>query len=122
LWPRIQSVVDLTRTTAPGMVAVLVIVFGTSPSEEVLWRGAVFARLTSRYGAGWRPVVLTTVCYAFFVGLSGSLVLPLAALVCGTVWARQRQVTGSLVPSLTSHTLWSLLMFLYIPGLPGPNS
>jgi len=117
LWPGVQSVVDLTRTTAPGMVAVLVIVFGTSPSEEVLWRGAVFARLTRRYGAGWRPVVLDAVVYAAFVGLSGSLVLPMAALVCGTVWARQRQVTGSLVPSLVSHALWSLLMFLYIPGL-----
>ena len=117
LWSGVQSVVDLTRTTAPGMVAVLVIVLGTSPSEEVLWRGAVFARLTRRYGAGWRPVVLDAVVYAAFVGLSGSLVLPLAALVCGTVWARQRQVTGSLVPSLVSHALWSLLMFLYVPGL-----
>ena len=117
LWPNVQSVVDLTRTTAPGMVAALVIVFGTSPSEEVLWRGAVFARLTRRYGDGWRPVVVTTLLYALFVGLSGSLVLPLAALVCGTVWARQRQVTGSIVPSLVSHALWSLLMYLYIPGL-----
>ena len=117
LWPNVQSVVDLTRTTAPGMVAVLVIVFGTSPSEEVLWRGAVFARLTRRYGAGWRPVVLSAAAYALFVGLSGSLVLSLAALVCGTVWARQRQVTGSLVPSLMSHALWSLLMYLSIPGL-----
>jgi membrane protease YdiL (CAAX protease family) len=117
LWPQVQSVVDLTRTTAPGMVAVLVIVFGTSPSEEVLWRGAVFARLTRRYGAGWRPVVLSAAAYALFVGLSGSLVLSLAALVCGTVWARQRQVTGSLVPSLMSHALWSLLMYLSIPGL-----
>ncbi len=120
LWPRIEGVADLARTTAPTTVAVLVIVFGTSPSEEVLWRGAVFARLTRRYGAGWRPVVLTTVCYAFFVGLSGSLALPLAALACGTVWGRQRQVTGSLVPSLVSHALWSLLMFLYVPGLHGP--
>jgi hypothetical protein len=117
LWPHIESVVELTRTTAPGMLAALVIVFGTSPSEEVLWRGAVFARLTRRYGAGWRPVVLSAVAYAFFVGLSGSLVLPLAALVCGVVWARQRQVTGSLVPSLVSHALWSLLMYLYVPGL-----
>jgi len=120
LWPGVQDVVDLTRTTAPGLVAVLVIVFGTSPSEEVLWRGAVFARLTRRYGAGWRPVALTSVCYALFVGLSGSLVLALAALVCGTVWARQRQVTGSLVPGLVSHALWSLLMFLYVPGLRWP--
>jgi hypothetical protein len=119
LWPQIESVVDLTRTTVPG-VAVLVIVFGTSPSEEVLWRGAVFARMTRSYGPGWRPVVLTTVAYAFFVGLSGSLVLSLAALICGLVWARQRQVTGSLVPGLVSHTLWSLLMFLSIPGLGGP--
>jgi uncharacterized protein len=119
LWPRIESVVDLTRATAPGTVAALVIVFGTSPSEEVLWRGAVFARLTRRYGPGWRPVVATTLCYALFVGLSGSLVLPLAALVCGAVWARQRQVTGSIVPGLVSHALWSLLIFLYIPGL-GP--
>jgi membrane protease YdiL (CAAX protease family) len=116
LWPHVQRVVELARTTAPG-VAVLVIVFGTSPSEEVLWRGAVFARLTRRYGAGWRPVVLTAVWYAVFVGLSGSVALLLAALLCGTVWARQRQVTGSLVPGLVSHTLWSLLMFLYIPGL-----
>jgi uncharacterized protein len=117
LWPQVQSVVDLTRTTAPGMVAALVIVFGTSPSEEVLWRGAVFARLTRRYGAGWRPVVLTAAADALFVGLSGSLVLSLAALVCGTVWARQRQVTGSLVPSLVSHALWALLIYLYVPGL-----
>jgi membrane protease YdiL (CAAX protease family) len=117
LWPWVERVVDLTRTTAPGGLAVLVIVFATSPSEEVLWRGAVFARLTRRYGAGWRPVVLTTVAYAGFVALSGSVVLPLAALVCGAVWTRQRQITGSIVPGLVSHALWSLLMYLWIPGL-----
>ena len=116
LAPRIQEVLELTRTTAPALAAV-VIVFVTSPSEEVLWRGAVFARLTRRYGPGWRPVAATTVLYALFVGLSGSLVLPLAALVCGTVWARQRQITGSLVPGMVSHALWSLLMFLWIPGV-----
>jgi uncharacterized protein len=117
LWPWVEEVADLARTSAPAALAALVIVFATSPSEEVLWRGAVFARLTRRYGPGWRPVVLTGGAYALFVGLSGSLVLALAALVCGTVWARQRQVTGSIVPSLVSHVLWSLLTFLYIPGL-----
>ena len=117
LAPRIQEVVELTRASAPAGLAALVIVFATSPSEEVLWRGAVFARLTRRYGPGWRPVVATTVLYALFVGLSGTVVLPLAALICGTVWARQRQVTGSLVPGMVSHALWSLLMFLWIPGV-----
>jgi membrane protease YdiL (CAAX protease family) len=117
LWPWVEQVSDLARATAPGALAALVLVFATSPSEEVLWRGAVFARLTRRYGSGWRPVLLTTLLYALFVGLSGSLVLALAALICGTVWARQRQVTGSIVPSLVSHVLWALLMFLYVPGL-----
>src|SRR4029453_13370055 len=117
LWPWVERVVDLPRTTAPGGLAVLVIVFATSPSEEVLWRGAVFARLTRRYGAGWRPVVLTTLAYAGFVALSGIVVLALAALICGAVWTRQRQITGSIVPGLVSHALWSLLMFLWIPGL-----
>jgi membrane protease YdiL (CAAX protease family) len=119
LWPRVQDVTELTRTTAPALAA-LVIVLGTSPSEEVLWRGAVFARLTRRFGPGWRPLGATTVAYALFVGLSGNPVLALAALVCGAVWARQRQVTGSLVPGLVSHALWALLMFLYIPGLARP--
>jgi membrane protease YdiL (CAAX protease family) len=120
LWPRVEDVVDLARTSAPGTVAALLIVLLSSPGEEVLWRGAVFARLTRRYGPGWRPVIATTLLYALFVGLSGNSVLPLAALVCGLVWARQRQVTGSIVPSLVSHALWSLLIFLYIPGLPWP--
>jgi membrane protease YdiL (CAAX protease family) len=120
LWRLVESVVGLTRSTAPGALAALVIVFGTSPSEEVLWRGAVFARMTRRYGGGWPPVVATTLLYALFAGLSGTLVLPLAALVCGAVWARQRQVTGSIVPGLVSHALWSLLMFLYVPGVNGP--
>jgi membrane protease YdiL (CAAX protease family) len=117
LWPWVERVADLVHTTAPAGLAALVIVFATSPSEEVLWRGAVFARLTRRYGPGWRPVVLTTVAYAGFVALSGSVALALAALICGAVWTRQRQVTGSIVPSLVSHALWSLLTFLYVPGL-----
>jgi membrane protease YdiL (CAAX protease family) len=75
LWPRVQDVADLAKTSVPGPLAALVIVLGTSPSEEVLWRGAVFARLTRRYRPGWRPVAATTLLYGLFVGLSGSLVL-----------------------------------------------
>jgi hypothetical protein len=34
------------------------------------------------------------------------------------VWARQRQVTGSLVPGVVSHAVWALLVLLYLPGPP----
>jgi membrane protease YdiL (CAAX protease family) len=118
LWPAVERVADLVRASAPVPVAAALILLVTSPGEEVLWRGAVFARLARRLGPGWGPVVGSTLLYALFVGLSGSLVLPLAACVCGAVWARQRQVTGSLVPGLVSHATWALSVYLLVPGVP----
>jgi membrane protease YdiL (CAAX protease family) len=118
LWPAVERVADLVRTSAPVPVAAVLIVFVTSPAEEVLWRGAVFARLAWWLGPGWWPVAGSTLFYALFVGLSGSVVLPLAACVCGAVWARQRQVTGSLVPGIVSHATWALALFLLVPGVP----
>jgi uncharacterized protein len=118
LWPGVQEVAGLARRSAPLGVAALLVVLATAPGEEVLWRGAVFARETRRLGAGWRPVAATTGLYAAVVALSGSVALVLAALACGAVWARQRQVTGSLVPGVVSHAVWGLLVLLYLPGLP----
>jgi uncharacterized protein len=76
----------------------------------------VFALPPRRLGPGWRPVAATTGLYAAAVALTGQPVLVLAALACGTVWARQRQVTGSLVPGVVSHALWAALLLLYVPG------
>jgi len=116
LWPGVRDLAALARGGAPLAVVALLVVVGTSPAEEVLWRGAVFARATRRLGPGWRPVAATTGLYAAVAGLSGYPVLLLAALVCGAVWARQRQVTGSLVPGMVSHAVWALLLLLYVPG------
>jgi membrane protease YdiL (CAAX protease family) len=118
LWPAVERVADLVRASAPVPVAAALILLVTSPGEEVLWRGAVFDRLARRLGPGWRPVAGSTLLYALFVGLSGSIVLPLAACVCGAVWARQRQITGSLVPGLVSHATWALSVYLLVPGVP----
>jgi membrane protease YdiL (CAAX protease family) len=116
LWPGVQDLAALARGGVPLAVTALLVVVGTSPAEEVLWRGAVFARATRRLGPGWRPVAATTGLYAAVAGLSGHPVLLLAALVSGAVWARQRQVTGSLVPGIVSHAVWALLLLLYVPG------
>jgi membrane protease YdiL (CAAX protease family) len=115
LWAGVQDVTGLTGSV-PLAVAVLLVVAVTSPAEEVLWRGAVFARATRRLGPGWRPVAATTGLYAAVVACSGQPVLVLAALACGAVWARQRQVTGSLVPGVVSHAVWAALLLLYVPG------
>jgi membrane protease YdiL (CAAX protease family) len=116
LWPGVREVTALARGGVPLAVAALLVVVGLAPAEEVLWRGAVFARATRRLGGGWRPVAATAVLYGAVVGLSGYPALTLAALVCGAVWARQRQVTGSLVPGVVAHAAWALLVLLYLPG------
>jgi membrane protease YdiL (CAAX protease family) len=115
LWAGVQDVTGLAGSV-PLALAVLLVAAVTSPAEEVLWRGAVFARATRRLGPGWRPVAATTGLYAAVVALTGHPVLVLAALACGTVWARQRQVTGSLVPGIASHAVWASLLLLYVPG------
>jgi membrane protease YdiL (CAAX protease family) len=118
LWPAAERVAELVRADAPAPLAALLIVLVTSPGEEVLWRGAVYDRLARRLGPGWGPVAASTLLYALFVSLSGNPVLPLAAGACGAVWARQRQVTGSIVPGLVSHAAWALAVYLFLPGLP----
>jgi membrane protease YdiL (CAAX protease family) len=116
LWPGVQEVAGLGGGGVPLAVAVLLVAGVVAPAEEVLWRGAVFARATRRLGTGWRPVAATTALYAAVAGLTGVPALPLLALLCGAVWARQRQVTGSLVPSVVSHAVWASLLLLYLPG------
>jgi membrane protease YdiL (CAAX protease family) len=118
LRPLVDEVVGLVGTGVQAPLIVLVIVVGTSPGEELLWRGAVFAALAGRLGRGWRPVLVTALLYACFVGLSGSPALTLAALVCGLVWARQRQVTGSLVPCIVGHATWGALLYTLLVWLP----
>jgi membrane protease YdiL (CAAX protease family) len=115
-WPGVQEATALARGGISPAVAALLVAAVVAPAEEVLWRGAVFARATRWLGGGWRPVAATTALDAVVVGLSGYPVLALAALACGAVWARQRQVTGSLVPGVVAHALWALLVVAYLPG------
>jgi membrane protease YdiL (CAAX protease family) len=116
LWPGVQEAVALARGGAPLAVAAVLAAAVVAPAQEVLWRGAVFARATRRLGGGWRPLAATTVLDAAVAGLSGYPALALAALGCGAVWARQRQVTGSLVPGVVAHAVWALLVLWYLPG------
>jgi membrane protease YdiL (CAAX protease family) len=115
-WPGVREVAALATGGLSPPVAALLLAAGVAPAEEVLWRGAVFARATRRYGFGWRSVAATTGLYAAVAALSGIPAVPLLALLCGAVWARQRQVTGSLVPGIVSHAVWAALLVLYVPG------
>lgn len=113
LWEQVMAVADLAGQ-APPLLAALAVLGLIAPAEEVLWRGVVFAAAERWTGRGWGAVAVSTLAYAAAVGGSGNPVLPLAAAGCGLVWARQRQVTGSLVPALVGHALWSALAVAYV--------
>jgi membrane protease YdiL (CAAX protease family) len=82
--------------------------------EELLWRGAWIEALTARFGrmgAG----VLSVLLYAATQLSSGSFIVCLLALCCGTVWTLQRHYTSSLISPLISHMIWTPTVILLVP-------
>jgi membrane protease YdiL (CAAX protease family) len=100
------------RAPSRGVAALLLapIVLG----EELVWRGAVQTALARRLGA-WGSVVPAAVLYALGHAPIGSPLLVAVALGCGLVWSALRAATESLVPGLTAHLLWDVLVLLWFP-------
>lgn len=83
-------------------------------AEELLFRGAwlhaLEAQLTRRAALG-----LSVVLYAAAQAFSGSLIVGLLALCCGSIWTLERALTGSLVAPLVSHLIWTPVVILLHP-------
>jgi len=84
------------------------------PGEELLWRGWLQRHWSARLGktAGFVGVSLL---YALVHLPSHNPLLVLAALVCGLWWGFQYYRFNSLLSNVVSHTLWDLLVFIFIP-------
>jgi membrane protease YdiL (CAAX protease family) len=46
---------------------------------------------------------------------TGSWIVMLLALVCGTLWTLQRQLTRSLLSPLLAHLIWTPTVILFYP-------
>ena len=95
-------------------IIALLLLFVTSPAEEIFWRGFVQRVLMQKI----HPFVgffLALFCYAgvHIVTLNWPLVL--AALVAGFFWGLLYFYQRSLWPAIISHALWSVLVFLVFP-------
>jgi membrane protease YdiL (CAAX protease family) len=101
-----------TRTTGFGIAlawtAVVVV------AEELLWRGA-FLGAASRVFTHRIAGVLSLATYTAVQFGTGSWVVVLAAFVCGVFWTAERLLTGSLVPSLVSHAIWTFTIIHFYP-------
>jgi uncharacterized protein len=111
----VGNVADLYRQSqnerlSVALIAVLVIL----TAEELLWRGAWFEAWCVRIGP-LKACALCVASYALTQLCSGSFIVGLLAVVCGTVWTAMRYYSGSLVPSLIAHAIWTPTVILLIP-------
>lgn len=116
LFPRLQAdVAVLYRNAARAPLAealpwVLVIIV----AEELLWRGALLHALTHRVSEPL-AMVLSVASYAAAQIGTGSWIVVLLALVCGTVWTLQRRWSRSLLSPLLAHLIWTPVVILLQP-------
>ena len=83
-------------------------------AEELLFRGAWPAAL-QRFCGERAAYAISLVLYSLAQYGTGSWIVMLMALVCGTVWTAQRLWTGSLLSPLISHLIWSPTVILLYP-------
>jgi membrane protease YdiL (CAAX protease family) len=115
-FPRLaHHVADLYRESRDENMAVaLAFVLVILSAEELLWRGAWYEAFNLRLGPLWAGV-LCVLSYALIQLCSGSFIVGLLAMVCGTVWTLMRYYSNSLLPSLIAHAIWTPTVILLVP-------
>jgi uncharacterized protein len=81
-------------------------------TEELFFRGALFAAIGLRY-----PVLISTIIYSLTTIAGGNPVLVFAAAVLGTVVGLQRRAGGGVLAPILTHITWSLVMLLALPPI-----
>lgn len=91
----------------PWVLAIIV-------AEELLWRGALLEAFASRVSPR-AAMVLSVATYCLAQAGTGSWIVTLLALVCGTLWTVQRHLTRSLLSPLIAHLIWTPTVILLLP-------
>ncbi len=92
----------------------LLLLFVTSPAEEIFWRGFVQRVFMQKFS----PItgfLLSVVCYAGVHIWSLNIPLILAALAAGFFWGLLYISQKSLIPVIISHAFWSICVFIWFP-------
>ncbi len=102
------------RTQANPVVIALVLVFITSPAEELFWRGFLQRWSMSKFGQtkGW---LFASTLYAGVHLASLNLMLIGAAFVAGLFWGYLYMRTNSIFACIISHAAWTVAIFILWP-------
>ena len=111
--PQISSIYGI-RTQGEALAITLILLFVTSPGEEIFWRGFVQKRLMDRLG-DLPGFLCASGIYAAVHIASGNFMLTMAALTAGLFWGWLYQRERNLIPCILSHSLWTIMIFVLLP-------
>ncbi|WP_075981118.1 CPBP family intramembrane glutamic endopeptidase [Bacillus massilinigeriensis] len=112
----LQSQIETLYDTYSPKVAwhYIVLVLIIIPGEEIFWRGFVQRRL-SKYLNFPTTVILSVLLYTSVQFYSGTLILPLAAMISGILWSMLYTWKKSVPLVIVSHLIFDLLLFILFP-------
>ncbi len=110
---QVGGIYSLGMGTSRALIFLLLL-FVTGPGEEIFWRGFLQESLMRRWG-DFAGFLAATAVYAGVHIFSGNLMLILAALVAGAFWGLQYLWRRDLLLQITSHSLWSAVIFAVAP-------
>jgi len=110
---QVQSIYNI-RTEGEIWLITIILLFVTSPAEEIFWRGFLQRWLEQKV-TKWSGWILAGTLYSGVHIFSGNFMLIMAALVAGIFWAFIYAVEKSTVPLIISHALWTVLIFVIFP-------
>ena len=111
--PEVSSIYGI-RQEGQAIIIALVLLFVTSPAEELFWRGFLQRWAMARLG-GLRGWLAASFIYAAVHVLSGNFMLTMAALIAGLFWGLVYWRTGSIFVCIISHAIWTVSIFVLWP-------
>ena len=113
--PEISSIYDI-RQQGQTLLITIVLLFVTSPGEEIFWRGFLQDWAMQKFGptVGW---LLAATIYGGVHLLSANIMLTLAALVAGLFWGYLYLRFENISICIISHALWTVAIFVFRPIL-----
>jgi CAAX protease family protein len=105
-----EDVLGYARASNLWIIVVITLVNGVT--EELFFRGALFAAIGARF-----PVLISTIIYSLATVAGGNPILVFAAAMLGTVVALQRRAGGGVLAPILTHITWSLTMLLALPAI-----
>jgi membrane protease YdiL (CAAX protease family) len=111
--PQVVGIYATREQAAPWLIGLLLLLW-IGPAEEIFWRGFIQRRLAARIGPllGW---LIAGAIYALVHVWALNLMLLLAAALCGLYWGAMYLRYRSVWPSLISHALWDVAVFVLWP-------